>query len=63
MELRGARADAAPLRVLNALGQVVCATTLAVGTSTLDLSALAAGVYTLRGQTPQGVLTQRVVRQ
>ena len=63
LELRGARAAAAPLRVLNALGQVVRTTTLAVGTSTLDLSALVAGVYTVRVQTPQGVLTQRVMRE
>jgi hypothetical protein len=63
LELSGANAKASQLTVLNALGQVVYVGTVAPGTASLKLSQLAAGVYTFRVQTSQGVLTQRVVRQ
>jgi hypothetical protein len=63
VELSGVKAGASPLTVLNALGQVVHTGTVAPGTAALSLGNLAAGVYTLRVQTSQGVLTQRVVRQ
>ncbi|MFD2720784.1 beta strand repeat-containing protein [Hymenobacter monticola] len=62
VELRGLSAKTAPLTVLNALGQVVHASTTA-GSATLNLSNLAAGVYTVRVLTAAGVLTQRVVRE
>jgi hypothetical protein len=61
--LTGLAAKAAPLTVLNALGQVVHAGTAAAGEGALDLSKLAAGVYSVRVQTAEGVLTQRLVRQ
>ncbi|MBF9221068.1 beta strand repeat-containing protein [Hymenobacter ruricola] len=61
VELSGLAAKTAPLTVLNALGQVVHTGT-AAGTVPLDLSKLAAGVYTVRVLTADGVLTQRVVR-
>ncbi|UOQ98434.1 T9SS type A sorting domain-containing protein [Hymenobacter sp. 5317J-9] len=63
VELSGINAKASQLRVFNALGQVVHAGSLAVGTESLNLSKLAAGVYTLRVQTAEGVLTQRIVRE
>jgi hypothetical protein len=63
MELSGVKASASQLTVLNSLGQVVHTGTVAPGTAALSLGNLAAGVYTLRVQTSQGVLTQRVVRQ
>jgi hypothetical protein len=63
LELSGVEASASQLTVLNSLGQVVHTGTVAPGTASLKLSQLAAGVYTFRVQTSQGVLTQRVVRQ
>ncbi|MBF9143256.1 T9SS type A sorting domain-containing protein [Hymenobacter properus] len=63
VELSGINAKASQLTVLNALGQVVHTGTVAAGTAQLQLSQLAAGVYTFRVLTAQGVLTQRVVRQ
>lgn len=63
LELRGPRATASQLVVLNALGQVVHTSTIAAGTASLNLAHLAAGVYTFRVQTTEGVLTQRVVRE
>lgn len=63
IELNGAKAGAAQLTVLNALGQVVHTGTVAPGTAALSLGNVASGVYTFRVQTSQGVLTQRVVRQ
>ena len=63
LELTGPQAKAATLTVLNALGQAVATRTLAPGTSTLSLASLAAGVYTLRVQTEQGFLTQKIVRE
>jgi hypothetical protein len=63
VELSGINAKASQLTVLNALGQVVHTGLMPAGTATLDLSRLAAGVYTFRVQTAQGVLTQRLVRQ
>jgi hypothetical protein len=63
LELSGAKAKASQLTVLNALGQVVYAGTVSAGTASLKLPHLAAGVYTFRVQTSEGVLTQRVVRQ
>jgi hypothetical protein len=63
LELTGPQANAAQLEVLNALGQTVQRRALAAGTTTLSLSELAPGVYTLRVQTEQGMLTQRVVRE
>jgi hypothetical protein len=61
LELTGPQAKAAQLEVLNALGQAVQRRALPAGTSTLRLAELAPGVYTLRVQTEQGTLTQRVV--
>ncbi|GAB3582025.1 hypothetical protein GCM10027345_25580 [Hymenobacter daeguensis] len=63
VELAGANVNASQLTVLNALGQVVHTSTAMPGTVPLKLGQLAAGVYTVRVQTSQGVLTQRVVRQ
>jgi hypothetical protein len=63
VELSGINARTSQLTVLNALGQVVHTGTVAAGTAQLKLGQLAAGVYTFRVQTAQGVLTQRVVRQ
>ena len=63
LELRGPRATASQLAVLNALGQVVHTGTIAAGTASLNLAHLAPGVYTFRVQTTEGVLTQRVVRE
>ncbi|MGI4862301.1 MAG: T9SS type A sorting domain-containing protein [Janthinobacterium lividum] len=63
VELTGLQAKASALTVLNSLGQVVHARTIAPGTATLSLTNLAAGVYNLRVQTPDGVLTQRIVRE
>ncbi|GAB3575985.1 hypothetical protein GCM10027345_12060 [Hymenobacter daeguensis] len=63
MELTGAKAKASQLTVLNSLGQVVHTGTVAAGMAALDLRQLAAGVYTFRVQTSEGVLTQRVVRE
>jgi hypothetical protein len=62
VELRGPAAKTAPLAVLNSLGQTVWTGT-ATGSAPLNLSHLAAGVYTVRVQTAEGVLTQRVVRE
>jgi parallel beta-helix repeat protein len=63
LELTGPQAKASQLEVLNSLGQTVQRRPLAPGTATLSLAPLAAGVYTLRVHTEQGVLTQRVVRE
>jgi hypothetical protein len=63
LELRGARAKASQLTVLNALGQVVHSGVLSAGLETLSLTNLASGVYTVRVLTTEGVLTQRVVRE
>ncbi|RZK15263.1 MAG: T9SS type A sorting domain-containing protein, partial [Hymenobacter sp.] len=63
LELTGPQAKASALTVVNSLGQVVYARTIAPGTATLSLTHLAAGVYNLRVQTPDGVLTQRIVRE
>jgi hypothetical protein len=63
LELRGPRATASQLVVLNALGQVVHTSTIAAGSASLNLAHLAAGVYTFRVKTTEGVLTQRVVRE
>jgi hypothetical protein len=63
VELNGPRAQPAQLTVLNALGQVVHAGTAPVGASALHLGPLASGIYTIRLQTADGVLTQRVVRE
>ncbi|HET9505548.1 MAG TPA: T9SS type A sorting domain-containing protein [Hymenobacter sp.] len=63
LELTGPQAKASQLEVLNALGQAVQRRNLAPGTAQLSLAGLAAGVYTLRVHTEQGVLTQRVVRE
>jgi hypothetical protein len=63
LELTGPQAKASQLEVLNALGQTVERRSLAPGTAQLSLAPLAAGVYTLRVHTEQGVLTQRVVRE
>ncbi|GAB3741226.1 hypothetical protein GCM10027594_21000 [Hymenobacter agri] len=49
--------------MLNVLGHTVNTRTAAVGQMRLNLARLAAGVYTVRVQTSDGVLTQRVVRQ
>jgi hypothetical protein len=63
LDLSGVNAKTAQLTVLNALGQVVHTGTVAAGTASLKLTQRAAGVYTFRVQTAEGVLTQRVVRQ
>jgi hypothetical protein len=63
VELQGLTAKASPLTVFNSLGQLVYRGTAAAGTASLDLGKLAAGVYTVRVQTADGVLTQRVVRE
>lgn len=63
VKLSGTNANASQLTVLNALGQVVHTGTVAAGMVQLKLSHLAAGVYTFRVLTEQGVLTQRVVRE
>ena len=63
LELTGTQAKASQLEILNSLGQAVQRRSLAPGTATLNLASLAAGVYTLRLQTEQGILTQRVVRE
>ena len=63
LELTGPQAKAAQLEILNSLGQTVQGRTLAPGTATVSLAPLAAGVYTLRVHTEQGILTQRVVRE
>ncbi len=63
LELTGSQAKASQLEILNSLGQTVQRRSLAPGTATLNLAPLAAGVYTLRVQTEQGILTQRVVRE
>jgi hypothetical protein len=62
VELHAPTAQTAPLTVLNSLGQVVHTGT-ATGSAPLNLSKLAAGVYTVRVLTAEGVLTQRVVRE
>ncbi|GAB3854849.1 hypothetical protein GCM10028822_25200 [Hymenobacter terrigena] len=63
LELRGPRATASQLTVLNSLGQVVHTSTIAAGSASLNLAHLASGVYTFRVKTTEGVLTQRVVRE
>ncbi|GAB3875806.1 hypothetical protein GCM10028824_32200 [Hymenobacter segetis] len=63
LELRGPRATASQLLVLNSLGQVVHTSTIAPGSASLNLAHLASGVYTFRVKTTEGVLTQRVVRE
>jgi len=63
LELTGPQAKAAQLEVLNSLGQTVQRRSLAPSTTTLNLTELVAGVYTLRVQTEQGILTQRIVRE
>jgi len=63
LELTGLQAKASQLEVLNSLGQTVQRRPLTPGTATLSLAPLAAGVYTLRVHTEQGILTQRVVRE
>lgn len=63
VELTGVNAQAAQLVVTNALGQVVHQGMVPAGSTALDLSRLATGVYTLRLRTAQGVLTQRLVRE
>jgi hypothetical protein len=63
LELTGPQAKASQLEVLNSLGQTVQRRPLAPGTATLSFAPLAAGVYTLRVHTEQGILTQRVVRE
>jgi len=63
LELTGPQAKASQLEVLNSLGQTVLRRPLAPGTATLSFAPLAAGVYTLRVHTEQGILTQRVVRE
>ncbi|MBF9222579.1 beta strand repeat-containing protein [Hymenobacter ruricola] len=63
VELSGVNAKASRLTVLNSLGQVVHTGSVAPGTASLDLARLASGVYTLRVQTTEGVLTQRIVRE
>ncbi|GAB2854238.1 beta strand repeat-containing protein [Hymenobacter ruber] len=63
LELRGPRATASQLTVLNSLGQVVHTSTIAAGSASLNLGHLASGVYTFRVKTTEGVLTQRVVRE
>ncbi|MDO7845442.1 T9SS type A sorting domain-containing protein [Hymenobacter sp. M29] len=63
LELSGIHAKASQLTVLNSLGQLVHTSMLPVGTGALNLAHLAAGVYTVRVQTEQGVLTQRIVRE
>ncbi|MGY3091161.1 hypothetical protein ACVWYF_004227 [Hymenobacter sp. UYAg731] len=63
LELRGPRATASQLVVLNSLGQVVHTSTIAAGSASLNLANLASGVYTFRVKTTEGVLTQRVVRE
>jgi hypothetical protein len=63
LELNGPRASASQFTVLNALGQVVRTGKAPAGASALNLSQLSAGVYTVRVQTAEGVLTQRVVRE
>ena len=62
VRLEGAT-KAAPLVVLNALGQVVQTGTASATAAQVDLSGVASGVYVLRVTTPQGVLTERIVRQ
>ena len=63
LELRGPRATASQLVVLNSLGQVVHTSIIAAGSASLNLANLASGVYTFRVKTTEGVLTQRVVRE
>jgi hypothetical protein len=63
LELTGPQAKAAQLEILNSLGQSVQHCALLPGTAQFSLADLAAGVYTLRVQTEQGILTQRVVRE
>ena len=63
VELAGVNATASRLSVTNALGQVVHTGMVPAGATALDLGRLATGVYTLRLQTAQGVLTQRLVRE
>jgi hypothetical protein len=63
LELTGPQAKASALTVVNALGQVMLARPIAPGTAVLNLGSLAAGVYNLRVQTPNGVLMQRIVRE
>ena len=62
VRLEGAT-NTAPLVVLNALGQVVQTGTASATAAQVDLSGVASGVYVLRVTTPQGVLTERIVRQ
>ncbi|MBD2722841.1 Ig-like domain-containing protein [Hymenobacter armeniacus] len=63
VELRGTKANASQFSVFNALGQVVRTGTLGAGLESLSLNNLSSGVYTLRVQTSEGVLTQRIVRE
>lgn len=63
LKLRGPRATASQLMVLNSLGQMVHTRTIAAGSASLNLANLVAGVYTFRVKTTRGVLTQRVVRE
>ncbi|RZK63296.1 MAG: T9SS type A sorting domain-containing protein [Hymenobacter sp.] len=63
LELTGPQAKATQLEILNSLGQSVQHRALLPGTAQLSLAELAAGMYTLRVQTEQGILTQRVVRE
>ncbi|GAA4004297.1 hypothetical protein GCM10022408_15040 [Hymenobacter fastidiosus] len=49
--------------VLNALGQQVLRFSLPSPANELDVSALQAGLYTVRLQTPQGMIIKRLVRQ
>ena len=63
LELTGPQAKASQLTVLNSLGQAVHTRLLPAGTAKLSLAHLAAGVYTLQVQTPEGMLTQRIVRE
>lgn len=63
LKLRGPRATASQLMVLNSLGHVVHTRTIAAGSASLNLASLVAGVYTFRMKTTEGVLTQHVVRE
>ncbi|UOQ98435.1 right-handed parallel beta-helix repeat-containing protein [Hymenobacter sp. 5317J-9] len=63
VELRGTKANASQFSVFNSLGQTVRTGTLGTGLESLSLTNLASGVYTLRVQTAEGVLTQRIVRE
>jgi hypothetical protein len=62
VELNGAKAQTSQLTVLNSIGQIVHTGKAVAGPVALNLAHLATGVYTLRVQTSEGVLTQRIVR-